>query len=158
MSKPFFMLVFACFATLSYLQLNGNCIGFSLLHFSILCDSLQPCGIFSSRYSCATFCDTLRLSATTVLQDTLQLVAILCDHTKTGPKIFQLSAFFLQDLNHWSVGWTDWNLVLNMEGGPNWVKNFVDSPIIADFENNVVYKQVNAIVNLHSLVFGVLFR
>jgi len=49
--------------------------------------------------------------------------------------------FIMQDLNHWSVGWTDWNLVLNMEGGPNWVKNFVDSPIIADFENKVFYKQ-----------------
>ena len=50
---------------------------------------------------------------------------------------------FMQDLNHWSVGWTDWNLVLNMEGGPNWVKNFVDSPIIADFENKAFYKQVS---------------
>ena len=52
-------------------------------------------------------------------------------------------ALFLQDLNHWSVGWTDWNLVLNMRGGPNWVKNFVDAPIIADFDNHVIYKQVN---------------
>ena len=29
-----------------------------------------------------------------------------------------------------------------MRGGPNWVKNFVDAPIIADFENHVIYKQV----------------
>jgi hypothetical protein len=29
-----------------------------------------------------------------------------------------------------------------MEGGPNWVKNFVDSPIIVDSEHNVFYKQV----------------
>jgi len=37
----------------------------------------------------------------------------------------------------------DWNLALNMEGGPNWVKNFVDSPIIVDAENGVFYKQVH---------------
>lgn len=36
----------------------------------------------------------------------------------------------------------DWNLALNMQGGPNWVKNFVDSPIIIDAENGVFYKQV----------------
>ena len=47
-----------------------------------------------------------------------------------------------QDLSNWSVGWVDWNLALNMAGGPNWVKNFVDSPIIVDAENNVFYKQV----------------
>ena len=31
----------------------------------------------------------------------------------------------LQDLNHWAVGWTDWNAVLNMRGGPNWAGNVV---------------------------------
>jgi hypothetical protein len=49
-----------------------------------------------------------------------------------------------QDFQHWVAGWTDWNLALNMEGGPNWVKNFVDSPIIVDSKNNVFYKQVKA--------------
>jgi glucosylceramidase len=38
----------------------------------------------------------------------------------------------IQDFNHLVSGWTDWNLVLDMEGGPNWAKNFVDAPIIAD--------------------------
>ena len=51
----------------------------------------------------------------------------------------------LQNLSHWSTGWVDWNLALNMEGGPNWVKNFVDSPIIVDAENGVFYKQVPTI-------------
>ena len=50
--------------------------------------------------------------------------------------------FFFQDLSNWSTGWVDWNLSLNMEGGPNWVKNFVDSPIIVDAENGLFYKQV----------------
>ena len=53
------------------------------------------------------------------------------------------TVFFLtQDLSNWSTGWVDWNLALNMEGGPNWVKNFVDSPIIVDAENGLFYKQV----------------
>lgn len=46
-----------------------------------------------------------------------------------------------QDLNHYVVGWVDWNLALDMGGGPNWVKNFVDSPIIVDTGKDVFYKQ-----------------
>ena len=49
---------------------------------------------------------------------------------------------YLQNLSHWSTGWVDWNLALNMQGGPNWVENFVDSPVIVDAENGVFYKQV----------------
>ena len=37
----------------------------------------------------------------------------------------------------------DWNIALNMQGGPNWVKNFVDSPVIVDADNHAFYKQVN---------------
>ncbi|XP_028985112.1 lysosomal acid glucosylceramidase isoform X2 [Betta splendens] len=47
----------------------------------------------------------------------------------------------IDDLNHYVVGWTDWNLVLDQTGGPNWVKNFVDSPVIVDAERDVFYKQ-----------------
>ncbi len=47
----------------------------------------------------------------------------------------------IEDVNHWSVGWTDWNLALDMEGGPNWTENFVDSPIIVDADAGVFYKQ-----------------
>lgn len=47
----------------------------------------------------------------------------------------------IQDLNHWVVGWTDWNLALDLQGGPNWVQNFVDSPIIVDRSKGVFYKQ-----------------
>ena len=50
--------------------------------------------------------------------------------------------FYFQNLSHWSTGWVDWNLALNMQGGPNWVHNYVDSPIIVDAENGVFYKQV----------------
>merc|ERR1719357_1707980 len=37
--------------------------------------------------------------------------------------------------------WTDWNLALDQTGGPNWVKNFVDSPVIVDAQRDVFYKQ-----------------
>lgn len=49
--------------------------------------------------------------------------------------------FPFQDLNHHVVGWTDWNLALDPTGGPNWVKNFVDSPIVVDAKRDVFYKQ-----------------
>ncbi|XP_055946848.1 lysosomal acid glucosylceramidase-like [Argiope bruennichi] len=47
----------------------------------------------------------------------------------------------IQDLLNWSIGWIDWNLVLDMQGGPNWVSNFVDAPIIVNVGTNEFYKQ-----------------
>ncbi|XP_025947319.1 glucosylceramidase-like isoform X3 [Apteryx rowi] len=44
-------------------------------------------------------------------------------------------------LNHFVAGWTDWNLALDLQGGPNWVRNYVDSPIIVDRSKDVFYKQ-----------------
>ncbi|XP_063276439.1 lysosomal acid glucosylceramidase-like isoform X2 [Prinia subflava] len=44
-------------------------------------------------------------------------------------------------MNHFVSGWTDWNLALDLQGGPNWVKNFVDSPVIVDGSKDVFYKQ-----------------
>ena len=36
------------------------------------------------------------------------------------------------DLNNWTVGFIDWNMVLDETGGPNHVNNLCDAPIIAD--------------------------
>ncbi|GIY03439.1 lysosomal acid glucosylceramidase [Caerostris darwini] len=47
----------------------------------------------------------------------------------------------IQDLLNWSIGYIDWNLVLDMQGGPNWVSNFVDAPIIVNVGTNEFYKQ-----------------
>nr|XP_054756326.1 lysosomal acid glucosylceramidase-like [Lytechinus pictus] len=47
----------------------------------------------------------------------------------------------IEDLGNWVAGWIDWNLALDMIGGPNWVGNFVDSPIIVNAEKDVFYKQ-----------------
>lgn len=38
----------------------------------------------------------------------------------------------INDLSSFASGWTDWNLVLDTNGGPNWAKNFVDAPILVD--------------------------
>eukprot|EP00095_Tigriopus_kingsejongensis_P004043 maker-scaffold5_size1054832-snap-gene-5.13 protein:Tk04043 transcript:maker-scaffold5_size1054832-snap-gene-5.13-mRNA-1 annotation:"hypothetical protein LOTGIDRAFT_158016" len=47
----------------------------------------------------------------------------------------------IEDLNHWAVGWTDWNIALDMEGGPNWAGKRADSPIIVNAETGEFYKQ-----------------
>jgi len=45
------------------------------------------------------------------------------------------------NLNHWTVAWTDWNIVLDEKGGPNHVGNYCDAPIIADTSRDeVVYE------------------
>ena len=38
----------------------------------------------------------------------------------------------INDLNNGSVAWTDWNILLDQNGGPNHVKNFCFAPIHAD--------------------------
>ncbi|XP_017583381.1 PREDICTED: glucosylceramidase isoform X2 [Corvus brachyrhynchos] len=53
----------------------------------------------------------------------------------------QYSHSILTNLNHFVAGWTDWNLALDLEGGPNWVKNYVDSPVIVDSSEGIFYKQ-----------------
>jgi glucosylceramidase len=38
----------------------------------------------------------------------------------------------IHDFNNGTVGWTDWNIVLDETGGPNHVQNFCFAPVIAD--------------------------
>ena len=47
----------------------------------------------------------------------------------------------IEYLNHWAVGWVDWNIALDKQGGPNWIENYVDSPIIVNPETDEFYKQ-----------------
>ncbi|GAB6021260.1 hypothetical protein CHUAL_003874 [Chamberlinius hualienensis] len=47
----------------------------------------------------------------------------------------------IETLSHWTVGWVDWNIALDMEGGPNWANNVVDSPIIVNQDKDEFYKQ-----------------
>ncbi|XP_052802399.1 lysosomal acid glucosylceramidase-like [Mya arenaria] len=47
----------------------------------------------------------------------------------------------IQDLNHGVSGWVDWNMALDISGGPNWANNRADSPIIVNAESDEFYKQ-----------------
>ena len=42
----------------------------------------------------------------------------------------------INDFNNGCVGWTDWNVLLDENGGPNHVNNFCFAPIHADLKNN----------------------
>lgn len=46
----------------------------------------------------------------------------------------------INDFNNGTVGWTDWNILLDQNGGPNHVKNFCFAPIHADLRaNELIY-------------------
>ena len=42
----------------------------------------------------------------------------------------------INDFNSGTVGWTDWNILLNENGGPNHVQNFCFAPIHANTQSN----------------------
>ena len=42
----------------------------------------------------------------------------------------------INDFNNGTVGWTDWNILLDQNGGPNHVKNFCFAPIHADVRSD----------------------
>jgi glucosylceramidase len=45
------------------------------------------------------------------------------------------------DLNHWTNGWVDWNMVLDQMGGPNHAGNLCDAPIIVEPNTDTIYYQ-----------------
>ena len=47
----------------------------------------------------------------------------------------------INDLNRWTVGWIDWNLLLNEEGGPNHVGNLCSAPIMANRQTGELMPQ-----------------
>lgn len=47
----------------------------------------------------------------------------------------------IEDFRRRTGAWIDWNLALDLEGGPNWSGNHVDSPIIVDKSKNEFMKQ-----------------
>ncbi|XP_076293926.1 lysosomal acid glucosylceramidase-like isoform X2 [Lasioglossum baleicum] len=46
----------------------------------------------------------------------------------------------IKHVNHWSVGWVDWNLVLDKDGGPTWINNTLNAAIVINPENDEFYK------------------
>ena len=47
----------------------------------------------------------------------------------------------INDLNRWTVGWIDWNLLLDEKGGPNHVGNFCSAPVLADASTDSLLHQ-----------------
>ncbi|XP_068211307.1 lysosomal acid glucosylceramidase-like [Palaemon carinicauda] len=47
----------------------------------------------------------------------------------------------IEDVNHWTTGWLEWNMVLDMQGGPSWAKRSADAPIVVKKEKDTFYKQ-----------------
>jgi glucosylceramidase len=47
----------------------------------------------------------------------------------------------INDLNSGCTAWFDWNVVLDMQGGPNHVGNFCDAPILADTDTGKLHYQ-----------------
>lgn len=43
------------------------------------------------------------------------------------------------DLNNWSEGYIDWNLVLDEQGGPNHVGNYCEAPIMLDGKGSLIF-------------------
>ena len=53
----------------------------------------------------------------------------------------------IDTLNHWTVGWIDWNLALDFTGGPNWAKNMRNACIHVN--NDTVYKAPCHYIMMH---------
>lgn len=47
----------------------------------------------------------------------------------------------INDLNRWTVGWLDWNLLLDERGGPNHVGNLCSAPVMADTASGTLMHQ-----------------
>jgi glucosylceramidase len=47
----------------------------------------------------------------------------------------------INDLNRWTVGWIDWNLLLDHNGGPNHVGNFCSAPLLVDAAHQTLLPQ-----------------
>jgi glucosylceramidase len=47
----------------------------------------------------------------------------------------------INDLNRWTAGWIDWNLLLDHRGGPNHVGNFCSAPILVSPTGNALLRQ-----------------
>ncbi|XP_045599905.2 lysosomal acid glucosylceramidase [Procambarus clarkii] len=49
--------------------------------------------------------------------------------------------YMIEDINHYSAGWVDWNMAVNRNGGPTWTHGSLDAPIIVDVNAGEFYKQ-----------------
>lgn len=54
------------------------------------------------------------------------------DHYEYWPNAERYGSNMINDFNHGTVGWTDWNILLDETGGPNHVNNLCFAPVHAD--------------------------
>ena len=124
-----------------FLTINTVIYWCTLLHINITVTAClcMPCCNFTNFQKRFT-----RISTTTTttaygsLLRTFHCCLVICH-------FYFLSSSHLQDFNNFVTGWVDWNIALDMKGGPNWAKNYVDSPILVDAENDTFYKQVRKV-------------
>jgi glucosylceramidase len=60
------------------------------------------------------------------------------DHPIYAPA-YRYARDLIDGLNHWYIGFIDWNAVLNKDGGPGHIVNSVAAPIMVDTSANTVY-------------------
>jgi glucosylceramidase len=53
--------------------------------------------------------------------------------------VYRYARDIIGGLNSWLVGWVDWNIVLDTQGGPNLAENWCIAPVIAHPETDEVY-------------------
>jgi glucosylceramidase len=53
--------------------------------------------------------------------------------------VYRYARDIIVGLNHWYVGWIDWNIALNKDGGPNHVGNMCAAPVLVDTAARTVY-------------------
>jgi glucosylceramidase len=60
------------------------------------------------------------------------------NHPKYVP-VYRYARDIIGGLNSWLVGWVDWNIALDTQGGPNLAQNWCCAPVIAKPETDEVY-------------------
>ncbi|XP_055295218.1 putative glucosylceramidase 4 [Sitodiplosis mosellana] len=53
----------------------------------------------------------------------------------------QLINILISALNHFVVSYIDWNMILDQNGGPNYIKNYLDAMIMTNADFTELYKQ-----------------
>ncbi|XP_030832503.1 lysosomal acid glucosylceramidase [Strongylocentrotus purpuratus] len=95
---------------------------------------------------------TLKLDLTNNLfPDKFILYTEACEGTSATPGVKvdlgvwargeRFSQSIIENMSHWVTGWVDWNMALNIQGGPSWIAHKLNAPIIVDAEYDVFYKQ-----------------
>lgn len=60
------------------------------------------------------------------------------DHPKYRP-FYRYVRDLLVGINHGMIGWIDWNIVLDFDGGPNHANNFCGAPVLVDGASDNVH-------------------